>query len=76
MQKLTEQVEFLTKKLFKSSKREKTKVDSNQLSLFENPVLEKHKTNTKPTEEITYHGRKASGRKADLNKDLTIRVTR
>ena len=44
IQQLTEQVEFLTKKLFGSSS-EKTKVDPNQLSLFEDPVLENDQTN-------------------------------
>ena len=71
IQQLTEQVEFLTKKLFGSS-IEKTKVDPNQLSLFEDSVLENHETNTKPTEEIMYHRSKASGRKAELTKDLRI----
>ena len=68
IQQLTEQVEFLTKKLFGSSS-EKTKVDPNQLSLFEDPVLENDQTNIEPTEEITYRRRKASGRKAELTKD-------
>ena len=40
IQQLTEQVEFLTKKLFGSSS-EKTKVDPNQLSLFEDPQFRK-----------------------------------
>ena len=68
---LTEQVEFLTKKLYGSSS-EKTKVDPNQLSLFEDPHLENHQTNIEPTEEITYRPRKASGRKAEVTKDLTV----
>ena len=51
IQQLTEQVEFLTKKLFGSSS-EKTKIDPNQLSLFEDPHLENHETKTEPTEEI------------------------
>ena len=71
IQQLTEQVEFLTKKLFGSSS-EKTKVDPNQLSLFEDPVLENDQTNIEPTEEITYRRRKASGRKAELTKDLPV----
>ena len=71
IQQLTEQVEFLTKKLFGSSS-EKTKIDPNQLSLFEDPVLENHQTTIEPTEEITYRRRKSSGRKAELTKDLPI----
>ena len=51
IKQLTEQVEFLTKKLYGSSS-EKTKVDPNQLSLFEDPVLENDQTNIEPTEEI------------------------
>ena len=39
IKQLTEQIEFLTKKLYGSSS-EKTKVDPNQLSLFEDPILE------------------------------------
>lgn len=39
IQQLTEQVEFLSKKLFGSSS-EKTKVDPGQLTLFGDPVLE------------------------------------
>ena len=71
IQQLTEQVAFLTKKLFGSSS-EKTKVDPNQLSLFEDPHLENHQTKIEPTEEITYRRRKASGRKAELTKDLPV----
>ena len=71
IQQLTEQVEFLTKKLFGSSS-EKTKVDPNQLSLFEDPHLENHQTKIEPTEEIRYRRRKASGRKAELTKDLPV----
>ena len=71
IKQLTEQVEFLTKKLYGSSS-EKTKVDPNQLSLFEDPHLENHQTKIEPTEEITYRRRKASGRKAELTKDLPV----
>ncbi|MBP3904676.1 MAG: IS66 family transposase, partial [Turicibacter sp.] len=47
-------------------------MDPNQLSLFEDPHLENHETKTEPTEEITYRRRKASGRKAELTKDLPV----
>ena len=36
------------------------------------PHLENHQTTIEPTEEITYHRRKSSGRKAELTKDLPI----
>ncbi len=71
IQQLTEQVEFLSKKLFGSSS-EKTKVDPGQLTLFGDPVLEEPLTKDEPTEEITYRRRKTSGRKAELTKDLPI----
>ena len=72
IQQLTEQVEFLTKKLYGSSS-EKTKIDENQLSLFEDPSLEDHEIKVKQTEEITYRRRKSSGRKAELIKDLPVK---
>ena len=60
IQQLTEQVEFLTKKLYGSSS-EKTKIDENQLSIFEDPNLEENEIKVEQTEEITYRRRKSSG---------------
>ena len=71
IQQLTEQVEFLTKKLYGSSS-EKTKVDPGQLTLFGDPVLEEPLTKDESTEEIIYRRHKTSGRKAELTKDLPI----
>ncbi|MDB8559588.1 IS66 family transposase zinc-finger binding domain-containing protein [Turicibacter sanguinis] len=71
IQQLREQVEYLTKKLFGFSS-EKTKVDPNQLSLFENPTLDEPSSTDELTEEVTYRRRKRKGCKAELTKELPI----
>lgn len=71
IQQLKEQVEYLTKKLFGFSS-EKTKVDKNQLSLFEDPTLEESEMIPEIAEEITYHRCKPTGRKAELTKNLPV----
>lgn len=71
IQQLKEQVEYLTKKLFGFSS-EKTKVDPNQLSLFENPTLNEPSLIDEATEEVTYRRRKRKGHKAELTKELPI----
>ena len=74
IQQLTEQLEYLLKKLYGSSS-EKSKVDKNQLSLFEDPILECEKTEetlVEETRDVCLSRQKKKGRKAELTRDLPI----
>ncbi len=71
IQQLTEQVEFLSKKLFGSSS-EKTKVDPGQLTLFGDPVLEepltKDQTIQQLTEQVEFLSKKLFGSSSEKTK--------
>ncbi|MGL4373223.1 MAG: IS66 family transposase zinc-finger binding domain-containing protein, partial [Turicibacter sp.] len=69
---LTEQVQYMNKKLFGSSS-EKTKVDDNQISLWEDSFFEvAEETDTQTVEDITYRRKKKKGKKAELLRNLSI----
>lgn len=74
IQQLTKQLEYLLKKLYGSSS-EKSKISENQLSLFEDPILECEETEEALEEEVgegSLPRQKKKGRKAELTKNLPI----
>src|SRR5689334_13105660 len=76
IQRLTEQVEYLTRKLFGTSSEKTKDLAENQLSLFDNNSFFDNAETTEESqtveEEITYRRKKQKGRKADLTKHLPV----